>query len=351
MGANYLTDEDVAVLKAIVAREKKRPPGLQPLRGPVDPQAGQEGGTPELYLAHSPGGGIASLGHADCDIWKVHVDGSGTYSQVQVAELQRRVYNPFSSAIAGSTLIAVNKDKFGTWIPQMPASGTAGGSIGFVKYVSTDTLHQLILPNWNQSTSYNMGGASVDGWLAASPFIMPACSIDRLAVFIASPGATGDVIRLGIYRAGANVLPDALVCDSGNIAVDLGASGWVEATVSATLTAGQLYWAAVRLPVYAYNGGIGPGSLLIPSFSYATMPYVSTIDNPLGISRSGLEGSLTDMGVGYARIGRIKVGLGAVAALPDPFSAGGEFILGDGSFEVSVGMGNHGTPVICARLA
>jgi hypothetical protein len=66
-------------------------------------------------------------------------------------------------------------------------------------------------------------------------------------------------VRLGIYSNGANLYPDALLADSGEL--DTGATGIKDATISAALTAGTLYWIGYCANAAATYRALAIGSL------------------------------------------------------------------------------------------
>lgn len=84
------------------------------------------------------------------------------------------------------------------------------------------------------------GQSQAIGFHRAVPFWLPqSTTFDRIAVDLIVAGATGAVVRLGIYNDAAS-FPSSLVLDAGTVLVDSG-SGTREITINQTLNAG-MYW-------------------------------------------------------------------------------------------------------------
>ena len=83
--------------------------------------------------------------------------------------------------------------------------------------------------------------ATIAGYERPSLFIpMRSCTLDRIGVYVTSPGAAGSVIRLGIRAWDtATALPGALILDAGTVAATT--TGAKEATISQAVTAGTPY--------------------------------------------------------------------------------------------------------------
>lgn len=122
----------------------------------------------------------------------------------------------------------------------------------------------------------------------AYPFLVArAMTIDRLAVEVTT-GASGKIIRLGIYANGTNLYPGALVKDAGTVSATTAAV--VAATISQALTKG-LYW------------------LVLVSDGTPTLRSMRPVWNPLGQDAGA-------GGIAYSNKGweKASVGSGALAA-------------------------------------
>lgn len=81
--------------------------------------------------------------------------------------------------------------------------------------------------------------AAVANVLRVLPFIPPsAMTADRISCYVST--LLAGKVRLGIYANGTNLYPAALLAESGEL--DTGATGIKDATISAALAAGVLYW-------------------------------------------------------------------------------------------------------------
>jgi hypothetical protein len=93
---------------------------------------------------------------------------------------------------------------------------------------------------WGAANSASLPMAA--GTLYAVPFwVHEAMAIDRIALNVGTASAGN--MRLGIYSANADGLPDARLLDSGELAT--GTIGIKEATVALTLQPGVLYYLVV----------------------------------------------------------------------------------------------------------
>jgi hypothetical protein len=82
-------------------------------------------------------------------------------------------------------------------------------------------------------------GAAVANVLRVLPFIPPTTiTVDRISCYVST--LVAGKVRLGIYANGDNLYPSTLLADSGEL--DTGTTGIKDATISASLTAGTLYW-------------------------------------------------------------------------------------------------------------
>jgi len=144
------------------------------------------------------------------------------------------------------------------------------------------------------------GSALAPDLLVAVPFVasMHGNALDRLGFEVTSGGV--DTGRLGIYDTAAltTLYPGALVVDSG--AITITGAVFLSATVSAVLTPGRLYWAA----------------LVLDTNNTIRVCNVGGQGNILGISNSG--------GVTALRHG-VTVAY-AYAALPATFPGGATYL-------------------------
>ena len=96
-----------------------------------------------------------------------------------------------------------------------------------------------------------------DNLLMAVPFVAPPriASINRIGVYVTTGAGASSVVRLGIYKAtsDANIYPDALVIDSGPIAITSTNAAAV-AAIDVELNPGELYWAVILADIYTSNG-------------------------------------------------------------------------------------------------
>lgn len=122
----WLSREEANVLREMVAWWKRRPANLsgRPDLVENDHQAA------DVYVALTPAGGISARsgttpGEADCDIYKV-IKEAGTPTLVPGgSSLFKTVYNHSSTAVDGSTYIAVARDKYGAWVALVSGGGGA----------------------------------------------------------------------------------------------------------------------------------------------------------------------------------------------------------------------------------
>jgi hypothetical protein len=106
----YLSPEALALLREI-AREYKNTPPPPGIGGNWIDDPHQ---APEVYLAQTPGGGIAArsgttVSSASCTIWR-NINGT-----LESTGITLTVYNFATTAIGATKYIIVNRDKQGTW--------------------------------------------------------------------------------------------------------------------------------------------------------------------------------------------------------------------------------------------
>lgn len=113
--------------------------------------------------------------------------------------------------------------------------------------------------------SYRSVGTAVpgaDGELHAVPFYVGrAVTVDALGTNLNPAGSAGSVIRLGIYRAGTDGLPNQLVVDGGT--ADSASAGNKQVTFTATALSVGLYWLVIA-----------------PQGAAATRPTLRVINSP-----------------------------------------------------------------------
>lgn len=175
MAAYILDDSDVAILKEMLAAYKNRrtTPPRYPAEEP-DPTA------PETYIALTPTTGIpasfglditgtgtgmstavgAGLGEAECNIYRV-LD-IGGIKELEDTGLTETVINLSTTDIDGSTVISINRDKFGDWL----TNGVGGGSADSAEMIrltgdSSGDLLDGYIQIWNPITHQWSDGEQV----------------------------------------------------------------------------------------------------------------------------------------------------------------------------------------------
>lgn len=143
MATGYLlTEKDRELIRGLIAEERRRYGGTA--QRPHND--GEDWQTPEVYVANTPEGGIPALsdlgtgsgagpgdvpGYADCDIYKIKLDGDGEPTTVKAGSLSKRVYNFSASGITGDSWVLTIRDKFGKWIAVV--GGGSGGNAAFLE--------------------------------------------------------------------------------------------------------------------------------------------------------------------------------------------------------------------------
>lgn len=233
-------------------------------------------------------------------------------------EVANGLYDSIGSATSAILAHVAQPDPHPQYLTQAEADsryapvGAAGGDWSAHRQAGTSPLE-----TWHPAGCYlnsvPQAGAVLADTLIALPFLATRnVTVQRLAVGLPAVVAGND-LRLGIYAsaAGGNLYPTSLVADSGNIPA-VGSAPLV-ATVSATLTAGTLYWLVAN-----YSG---PGDLTVFGVErgdcWAPVGWQPTLDAP--------------------RVGwRVAMAYGA---LPATFPAG------------AVGYGPNDVPLLFCRLA
>ena len=136
-----LSESDLKKLRALLEQAERRTISTtgRPRTEPLQHQA------PETYVARSPAAGIPALaevtgtgsfdvpGYADCDIYRVVLDGA-TPTLRPISGLSKRVYNTSATEILGAEWLLVTRDKAGSWFPS--GGGALAGNMSFVRATS-----------------------------------------------------------------------------------------------------------------------------------------------------------------------------------------------------------------------
>lgn len=207
----------------------------------------------------------------------------------------------------------------------------AGGNYQFV-YDGTDFILQAGMMDRKDLSYYRKTGtANYERWyssatvsqtfstvakakdvLTVTPFIVSkTITFDRIAMDFTAGGDVGSLVRLGIYADNGNLYPGALVLDAGTLAGDSTAAQSI--TINQTLTPG-LYWLA-----FNHNSTAN-----ITMRAMAGTGFSSILGNPLSIG-AGNSGTAVTVASVYG-------------TLPNPFPAGAAVITGT-------------TPIITVRLS
>lgn len=111
---------------------------------------------------------------------------------------------------------------------------------GLLQQGATSGIYYTTVGTWGTTA-----GTTVDQ-VGYTPVWIPTCTVDRLAVRVATAatGGSGGVVRVGLYTASASTLaPDSLLLDAGTASTETATTK--EFTVSLSVTAGLYYLAAV----------------------------------------------------------------------------------------------------------
>lgn len=131
--AHYISESDAQILRQMAADYRRRV-GNTTGRGRRDGIEDEESNAPEVYIARIPDGGITALDEnvtgtgtgpplddvassAECSIYRLLDDGTGTGLFEPVDGLSKRVYNLSPNGIEGNQWLPVIRDKFGVWVP------------------------------------------------------------------------------------------------------------------------------------------------------------------------------------------------------------------------------------------
>lgn len=160
----------------------------------------------------------------------------------------------------------------------------------------------------NVSSSYTPTSARLIGW----PMVIhKRTAFDRISMQVTTQGTTSCAMRLGIYRAGSDGLPGALVVDAGTPAADCMTTGAKTITINTTLDAGYYFLAL------AINHG---GGVQFPAASSSESPHLFG-------TTSGSSSPAADTGYNSV-VATFDCGATCSTALPDPFTAGGTITAG-----------------------
>lgn len=136
------------------------------------------------------------------------------------------------------------------------------------------TAGQYFRATGNQTT-----GVTVASRMYFTPIdVGKSFTMDRIGCGI-TLGAASSVIRLGIYRSGANGFPDALLLDAGT--VDSSTTGNKELTISQAVPAGRFWLAAVA------QGGT-PTCNVVTTATSGRMGFMQSFGS--GVGPSGISG-------------------------------------------------------------
>lgn len=174
----------------------------------------------------------------------------------------------------------------------LPTSSSSGGGSGVIP------LNKAV-PWYANTVPYTiLTGTVVDGALASlalgldviryTPFRMAVSgTLNQLAVAQSAAAGAGGVMRFAIYSS-TNSVPDALLFDSGSIAMD-GANGFKTVAAGITLVAGTTYWAAT---VFGVSGCSVHGCPVGTSNGAAVGVGMSTAGISLTINPTAFIGSV-----------------------------------------------------------
>ena len=134
-----MTDRQIMLLERMIESEANTPQNDS-----VPHQKQRPYQTPEVYLALTPSGGISALsgttpGHADCQVYQV-INGTAQLTSGPV----KTVYNFTASAIGGSKLVTIMREKFGAWLVAQGGSSSSCDTMRF-QVVSVDALTRSAL--------------------------------------------------------------------------------------------------------------------------------------------------------------------------------------------------------------
>ncbi len=111
--------------------------------------------------------------------------------------------------------------------------------------------------------------------LRAFPFFVPkTMRFDRIAINVTTAASANGVARIGIYADNGSLYPGALVVDGGEVATD--ATGVKEKNIDVTLQGGKLYWLCIIT-------GTATGTQVRAIDRGAAYP-INGLDNTLGTS-------------------------------------------------------------------
>ncbi len=154
----------------------------------------------------------------------------------------------------------------------LPNSGDPGWELGMEGNTSTLAAGKAITSTMRASGylfgqangAGNASGISVNSASASPCFVSKATTVDRIALYITTGGSAGAVIRLGIYADNGSMWPGALVVDAGTVPSTASASSQ-ELTISAALSTAGVYWLVAKQEVATCTprGCTGPVSAVV----------------------------------------------------------------------------------------
>ncbi len=134
-----LTQDDVALFKELVLAHKN---GWLSVRQRSAPNE-EQGTAPEVYIALTPVGGIPARsgttpGFADCTIYRLLPNPSGTKVLTEAGAGFRTVYNLSATSIPSGEYIQTKRDKWGIWWVEGPVPSGSGDTCTPVSFSETD---------------------------------------------------------------------------------------------------------------------------------------------------------------------------------------------------------------------
>lgn len=175
-----------------------------------------------------------------------------------------RLQSQADNATNASVRIIWKESGTGTkWaLVELPAtlSVTGGGrDINYFRQVGTSPFNVVYGGGSITGNNTAVTNALADT-IQATAFLAPrGGTLDAIKIWLATNGSAGSLTRLALYKATSetNLYPDALLVDSGDLASDAGAAGYLSASISASLDAGALYWICINTKNVATKPVVG----------------------------------------------------------------------------------------------
>lgn len=138
----------------------------------------------------------------------------------------------------------------------LPNSGDPGWELGMEGNTSTLAAGKAITSTMRANGylfgqangAANASGISLNSASASPCFVSKATTVDRITLYITTGGSAGAVIRLGIYADNGSMWPGALVVDAGTIPTTSSGSTQ-ELTISTSLSTAGVYWLVAKQEV------------------------------------------------------------------------------------------------------